>query len=138
MPAEPRRDDAAQAASPAGRRFGIELVGVSLLLPESALEHLAAAAVFPLPGAGPRVLGLTQLRGHPLVAVDADPASGRWRAPAQRHALLVIGVPPEAGALVVEAPPRPVRIGGPCPDAPRPDVDFADALSDAVHDADDG
>ncbi|MFP5460082.1 MAG: hypothetical protein ACLGII_00660 [Gammaproteobacteria bacterium] len=126
-----------EAPAPDGR-FGVLAAGVPLLLPAVALEHVAAATVFPLPGAGEHVLGLAQLRGHPVVVLDAGPAEAQRRAPGHRPSLLVIGTPPEAGALVVDGTPRPVRVGGDCPEADRPQSPFADALDGAVRDADDG
>ncbi|GAA4404377.1 chemotaxis protein CheW [Quisquiliibacterium transsilvanicum] len=134
MPAE--RQAAAGAQAP--ERFGVLVAGVPLLLPAVALEHVAAATVFPLPGAGEHVLGLMQLRGHPVVVLDAGPAAEQRRAPAHRASLLVIGTPPEAGALVVDGAPRAVRVAAGCPQAGRPQASFADALGEALQDADDG
>jgi chemotaxis signal transduction protein len=137
MPAERQPSPGVEAPAPDGR-FGVLVAGVPLLLPAVALEHVAAATVFPLPGAGEHVLGLAQLRGHPVVVLDAGPAEAQRRAPGHRPSLLVIGTPPEAGALVVDGAPRPVRVGGDCPEADRPQSPFADALDGAVRDADDG
>lgn len=124
-----------QAAGTA--RFGLRIAGVPLLLPEEPLEHVASAVVHPLPGAGRRVVGLAQLRGHPVVVVDPGDAAPSARPAELRAALLVIGVPPDAGALLVQAPPQPVRIGEPRPDAPPPEAPFAAALDGAFADADD-
>lgn len=117
------------------RRFGLRVGGVPLLLPETALEHVQGASVYPLPGAAPGVLGLAQLRGHPVVVLDPAPEEGRARSPAARHSLLVIGTPPEAGALAVDALPQPVLLGPSRRGAAAPAVRFAAALDAAFEDA---
>lgn len=137
MPTDRQPSPGVEASGSSGR-FGVLVAGVPLLLPAVALEHVAAATVFPLPGAREHVLGLAQLRGHPVVVLDAGPAGAQRRAPGHRSSLLVIGTPPEAGALVVDGAPRPVRIAGSCPGADRPQAPFADALDEALRDADDG
>lgn len=115
--------------------FGVRLAGVGLLLPGGeALDYLASAPVYPLPQAARRVVGLTQLRGHPVVVLDGAveplaPASTVFRMP-----VLVIGAPPDGAALVVDAPPQAVRVAGPASGTPRPQCPFADALEAAVGD----
>lgn len=118
-------------------RFGVRIAGVSLLLPEGPLEHVSDATVHPLPGAGRRVAGITQLRGQPIVVLDPRDAGSIETPEDSRVALLVIGAPPEAGALLVDGPPRSVRVGEPGREVPLPDAPFAAALDSAFADADD-
>lgn len=129
----------APAHGAAARRFGVRVAGTLLLLPEMPLEHVADATVFPLPGAGSRVRGMMQLRGHPVVVLDAAPPAGSEAdsGGGARPAVLVFGSPPDAAGLVVSGPPRPLQIGPGPVDAPRPAVDFATVLGDAVAEAQD-
>lgn len=136
MPAD-RSPSPAVSAPPPSNGFGVIVAGVGLLLPRVALEHVPAATVFPLPGAGAHVLGLVQLRGHPVVVLEAVPAEAEHRSPGHRPSLLVIGSPPEAGALVVAAAPRAIRVGEAAVQAQPPGVPFAAALEGAQADLDD-
>ncbi|MCL4185559.1 MAG: hypothetical protein KJ011_19170 [Burkholderiaceae bacterium] len=88
-------------------RFGIRLGGVAVAMPAGTpLEFVADAAIYPLPLAPARVTGLMQLRGQPLLVLDAatPPAARGLR----RHDVLVIGQPPQAAALLVDEPPQPL------------------------------
>lgn len=117
------------------RSFGVRLAGVNLLLPAgAALEYLAAVAVYPLPGAARRVVGLTQLRGQPLVVLDGATRPVAPAATVCRMPVLVIGQAPEGAALVVEAPPRPVVCTEALADADAPECPFRGALGGAVRD----
>ena len=141
MPAEAPAGGAGAAPAQGSvvRRFGVRVAGTPLLLPEMPLEHVADATVFPLPGAGSRVRGMMQLRGHPVVVLDAAPAAGPEADPdgGARPAVLVFGSAPDAAGLVVSGPPRPLQVGTIPVDAPRPAADFADVLGDALAEAQD-
>lgn len=132
MPIDPVHQDRDEQQ----RRFGVRLAGVPLLLPETALEHVQAASVFPLPGAAAGVLGLAQVRGHPVVVLGPTAPDGQRRSPAPRQALLVIGTPPEAAALAVDGPSQPVRPGAQQAGAMPPATSFAGVLDRAFADAD--
>ena len=112
--------------------FGVHVAGVPLLLPdELPCEFIAQVAIHPLPSAAPRVLGLTQLRGQPVVVLE--PQAGRRRSGVQilHLPVLVMGVTSESAALHVLAAPQPVATTGPV-DAPLPDCAFASALRGAL------
>ena len=120
----------------ASSRFGVRVGGVSLLLPpELACEFVARATVVPLPRAGRRVLGLTQLRGQPIVVLDASAHPAALPPALRRHSVVVLGGPPDGAAIVVDDAPEPVRAGATLPDAPAPECAFAGALEGAVKDA---
>lgn len=94
----------------AKRFFGVRVAGVGLLLPQGEpLEFIAAAPVYPLPLAGPRVAGLVQLRGHPVVVLNAGAAAATAAGPIARRAVLVIGSAPDAAGLCVDTPPEPLE-----------------------------
>ncbi len=135
MPTDPVHEDRDRQHDGQQRRFGVRVAGVSLLLPQTALEHVQAASVFPLPGAAQGVLGLAQVRGQPVVVLDPAVADGQGRSPTPRQALLVIGAPPEAAALAVDAPPQPVRLGAQQAAAIPPAAGFAGVLDQAFADA---
>lgn len=118
------------------RSFGVRIAGVNLLLPAgAALEYLATVAVFPLPGAARRVVGLMQLRGQPMVVLDGAMQPMAPAATVCRMPVLVLGGAPEGAALVVEAPPRAVAsAAGPVADAVRPECPFRDALGESSRD----
>jgi hypothetical protein len=120
-----RTDSAPHSA--ASVLFGVRIAGVGVLLPtDQTLEYVASATCFPLPGAGRRVVGMMQLRGHPVVVLDAE---------IRRAAVLVIGTVPEAGAVLVDAPPEQVETGEVASDAARPGSVFDAALSRPSTDA---
>ena len=120
----------------ASSRFGVHVGGVALLLPpELACEFVAGATVVPLPRAGRRVLGLTQLRGQPVVVLDASAHPGAHPPALRRHSVVVLGGPPDGAALVVDEAPEPVRAGATLADASPPECAFASALEGAVEDA---
>lgn len=131
------------------RRFGIRVAGLNLLLPETLLEHVADAPIFAMPGAGAAVLGLAQLRGHPVVVLDPEvgctdrgpEAPGLMDAtapaPVGPAGFLVIGQAPDAGALALAAPPCAVRLGARLASVSRPRPVFADALEFPYADEDD-
>ena len=120
-------------AAPAAR-FGVRLGAVPVLMPPGTpLEFVADTAIHPLPLAPARVAGLMQLRGQPMVVLDAATPPAQ-RDAARRHAVLVVGQPPEAAALLVDAPPVAVDVGG-AGDSPAPSADacaYADALGACV------
>lgn len=102
-------EDAVPAAP--ATRFGVRLGGVAVALPAGTpLEFVTGASIYPLPLAPARVAGLMPLRGQPMVVLDpaAAPAAA---ASIRRHDVLVIGQPPQAAALLVDAPPRPLEAG---------------------------
>ena len=113
--------------------FGVRVAGVPLLLPRGAqLEYLAAAPVYPLPQAGRGVLGLTQLRGHPVVVLVPGGAAPRASGTVARASVLVVGEMPDGGAICVDGPPEPVEIAGRAAAAPSlPDCPFASVLEEA-------
>ncbi|HLS54715.1 MAG TPA: chemotaxis protein CheW [Zeimonas sp.] len=126
------RIDETASRSPPAARFGARLAGVAVAMPVgTSMEFVAAAAIYPLPLAPGRVAGLMQLRGQPLVVLDPatiPDAQGVIR----RHDVLVVGQPPQAAALLVDAPPEPLPEGRwrAARGAP-PDCAFAAALQDA-------
>lgn len=93
--------------------FGVRLAGLPVRLPAGTpLEYVAQASLHPLPLASKRVAGLMQLRGQPLVVLDASANEG---APARAaavalvpHDVLVVGTLPNAAALLVDGAPQPV------------------------------
>jgi len=116
--------------------FGVRVAGVALLLPaQEPCEFVALAQVYPLPRAGPRVLGLTQLRGQPIVVLDARARAQAGPPRIGRHPVLVLGVAPEGGAVLVDAAPEPVRVGAAIHGARPPVCAFEVALDGAVADA---
>lgn len=130
MPSE--RD--AGAGAPA--LFGVRVGGVDVLLPtDQTLEYVAAATTYPLPGAGRRVVGMMQLRGHPIVVLDAGAQPASVRREIRRAAVLLVGSVPEAGAVLVDAPPEQVVTGDPVHDAARPGSVFDAALTHPARDA---
>src|SRR5690606_28202063 len=126
------RIDETASRSPPAARFGARLAGVPFAMPVgTSMGFVAAAAIYPLPLAPGRVAGLMQLRGQPLVVLDPatiPDAQGVIR----RHDVLVVGQPPQAAALLVDAPPEPLPEGRwrAARGAP-PDCAFAAALQDA-------
>jgi hypothetical protein len=114
--------------------FGVRVAGVPLLLPQGVpLEYLAAAPVYPLPRAGRGVLGLTQLRGHPVVVLVPTGQASRIAGAVARVSVLVIGEMPDGGAICVDGPPEPVEIAGPAPAATAPpDCCFASVLGEPL------
>ncbi len=124
--------DAAGGPTQPRLRFGVSLGGVNVLLPAGVItEFVAQAPVFPVPRAPTRLLGLMQVRGHPVPVFDAAPlASDDWPALGRRDVLL-IGTGAEAGAVAVDAPPRaisPLPVAAP---GEAPECCFGDALTDA-------
>lgn len=118
----------------AGPLFGARIGGVSVVLPSGLpLVYLADVLVHPLAGAAPRVCGLMQMQGLPLVVLD--PAGAPSPPVARRMAVLVVGEPGEGAALRVEEPPSPIAVAEPRPQAIRPDCVFAAALERPVADA---
>ncbi|MBU6271637.1 MAG: hypothetical protein KGQ67_10070 [Betaproteobacteria bacterium] len=117
-----------------GPLFGARLDGVPVVLPSGVpLVYLADVLVHPLAGAAPRVCGLMQMQGLPLVVLDP---TGKASSPvARRLSVLVVGEPGEGAALRVDEPPSPIAVAGPRPDAPRPVCVFAAALERPVADA---
>lgn len=110
-------------------RFGVRLAGVAVAMPAgTAMEFVADAAIHPLPLAPARIAGLMQLRGHPLVVLDASPHPQAVGA-TTRHDVLVLGQPPQAAALLVDDPPQALPDGAwrAARGAP-PDCAFASAL----------
>ncbi|MFA7665442.1 MAG: chemotaxis protein CheW [Burkholderiaceae bacterium] len=105
---EPQAQD-----SPRTRRFGVRIDGLPVVLPEGLLlEFLPRAVVWRLPLAPARVAGLMQLRGHPLPVFDI----GRTIEPGHSHpAVLIIGEPARALALIVDEAPQPVCLQPPGP-----------------------
>ena len=129
-----RTDSAPHSA--ASVLFGVRIAGVGVLLPtDQTLEYVASATCFPLPGAGRRVVGMMQLRGHPIVVLDAAVQPAPARHEIRRAAVLVIGTVPEAGAVLVDAPPEQVETGEVASDAARPGSVFDAALSRPSTDA---
>lgn len=117
------------------RSFGVVVAGVRLLLPRGELlEYVADAAVYPLPRAGPQVAGLMQLRGHPVVVLDGRSRPMESIASVRRLQVIVIGAVPEAGALIVDAPPVEVVEGRMITEAQAPACEFSAALSGATSD----
>ncbi|HLT25750.1 MAG TPA: hypothetical protein VK047_03560 [Zeimonas sp.] len=96
--------------------FGVRLAGLPVRLPAGTpLEFVPRAALHPLPLAPRRVAGLMQLRGQPIVVLDASPHEPM---PAAAAALaprdvLVVGALPNAAALLVEGAPQPTPVEAP-------------------------
>lgn len=90
--------------------FGVLLAGVPVLLPAGIpLEFVAQASLHPLPLAPQRVAGLMQLRGQPLLVLDASVQRAERRT-ATSHDVLVVGTMPQAAALLVDGPPQRVEV----------------------------
>lgn len=125
--------DETDAAPPSATRFAARLGGVSVALPAGTpLEFVADATLYPLPLAPMRVAGLMQLRGQPLVVLDASPRP-QGAVAIDRHDVLVVGRPPQAAALLVDGPPRALADGHWHPvRGTRPDCAFAAALDVAA------
>lgn len=90
--------------------FGVRLAGLPVRMPAGTpLEFVPQATLHPLPLATARVAGLMQLRGQPLVVLDAAPddASGSG-ATLATHDVLVVGTLPNAAALLVDGAPQSV------------------------------
>jgi chemotaxis signal transduction protein len=115
--------------------FGVTLGGVPVLLePGLPVEYLVDVEVYPMPRASTGMLGLLQLRG--LVCPVFDPAE-RPRGASElsfRCNVLVIGTGASAGAVCVSQPPQAVECRSKV-EQPRPDLAFADCLSEAWEDA---
>ncbi len=107
--------------------FGVRLAGLAVRMPAGTpLEYVAQATLHPLPLAPRRVAGLMQLRGQPLVVLDAsaDPENRRPAAAAREaHEVLVIGAPPNVAAVIVDGAPHPVRADAAALDVPIARVD---------------
>lgn len=126
----------ATASTSAAPSFGIRIGPIGLLLPAGLpVAYLTDVATHPLPGAGPRVLGLMQVQGHPVVVLDPNDPPLSAVPSIRRMSVLVLGTAPEAGALRVLQPPEPIAIGASVPMPDRPACAFADALIDAHADA---
>jgi chemotaxis signal transduction protein len=91
--------------------FGVRLAGLPVRLPVgTALEFVPQASLHPLPLAPARVAGLMQLRGQPIVVLDAS-ASRETGSAAASAALaprdvLVVGTLPHAAGLLVDGAPQ--------------------------------
>ena len=115
------------------RVFGVRVGGVALALPPGEmLEYVADAPVYPLPLVGRRVLGLMQLRGHPIVVVDPQSQQQRVRETLVRRQVLVIGSAADGGALCVDGPPVVLAPGSVVHCAVRPDCSFCGVLDEAL------
>jgi len=89
--------------------FGVRLAGLPVRMPAGTpLEFVPQATLHPLPLAPARVAGLMQLRGQPLVVLDASPIDGASAAgaPLAAHDMLVVGTLPNAAALLVDGAPQ--------------------------------
>lgn len=118
-----------------GPRFGASIAGVPVLLPEGTLlEYIVDAAVFPLPRAPRRVIGLLQLRGVPVPVFDPSAAFERPAPRLRRDAVLVIGQGVDAGAVLVDEVPSQVEVAADDGEALPPDSPWRDALGTAVRD----
>lgn len=103
------REDSPSPASPPARpgatRYGLCVAGIRLAFPPGELlEFLPDAPIHRLPLAPSRLVGLVQLRGHPVAVFDfggtpAPPAG-------ERRPVLVVGEPSRAAALLVDEAPR--------------------------------
>ncbi len=124
------------AGTPDATRFGARLAGVAVAMPAGTpLEFIVGAAVYPLPLAPARVAGLMQLRGQPLVVLDASPTPAVGNALCRRD-VLVVGKPPRAAALLVDGPPQALPEGGwHLAEGALPDCAFASALNTVPTDA---
>jgi len=92
--------------------FGVRLAGLPVRLPAGTpLEFVAQASLQPLPLAAPRVAGLMQLRGQPLVVLDASP-DREHPVPLSTHDVLVVGTLPNAAGLLVDGAPRAAPVDG--------------------------
>ncbi|UCE30530.1 MAG: hypothetical protein JSW68_10745 [Burkholderiales bacterium] len=102
----------------AGIRYGVRVAGIGLLLPaEVPVEYLDGATVYPVPRLPRRVLGLLQVRGHPVPVLAPDAGFEPHVPGLQRMNVVVIGAGAMAGALPVDAPPQPLPELAPAADA---------------------
>lgn len=89
--------------------FGVRLAGLPVRLPAGTpLEFVPRTALHPLPLAPRRVAGLMQLRGQPVVVLDASSHEAGSVAPAALapRDVLVVGMLPNAAGLLVEGVPQ--------------------------------
>lgn len=99
--------------------FGVRLAGIPVRLPAgTALEFVPQASLHPLPLAPARVAGLMQLRGQPIVVLDASASRGTGSATGSDagsaaasvalapHDVLVVGTLPHAAGLLVQGAPQ--------------------------------
>lgn len=91
--------------------FGVRLAGIPVRLPAgAALEYVAQASLHPLPLAPARIAGLMQLRGQPIVVLDAstsrESASTAANVALAPHDVLVVGTMPNAAGLLVDGAPQ--------------------------------
>lgn len=121
-----------RAAAGAGQQFAVSVAGVGLLLPgDLAIEYVADADVYPLPGAPRRLRGVMQVRGDPFPVFDAG-RHDRWSWPVRaRQRVIVVPVPAAGGAVIVDEAPRSVDAGDPVADMPPPGTAFDAALGQA-------
>lgn len=116
--------------------FGALVGGVHLVLPAGVpVVYLTEVAVHPLAGAPPRIVGLMQMQGHPVVVLEPSGLAPGGAPALRRHAVLVLGAPGDSGALRVDEPPAPIALGDPLPAAAQPACAFSAALHDPVADA---
>src|SRR5690606_3067997 len=92
--------------------FDVRLAGLPVRMPAgTSLEYVAQASLHPLPLAPARVAGLMQLRGQPLVVLDASTLDGcAAEASLSGHDVLVVGTLPNAAALLVDGAPQSVHV----------------------------
>jgi len=91
--------------------FGVRLAGVAVRMPAGTpLEYVAQASLHPLPLAPARIAGLMQLRGQPIVVLDAsanrETASTAANIALVPHDVLVVGTLPHAAGLIVDGAPQ--------------------------------
>ena len=100
-PAPPARSHAA--------RYGLCVAGIRLAFPAGELlEFLPDAPIHRLPLAPPRLVGLVQLRGHPVAVFDFGDTPAP--PPGERRPVLVVGEASRAAALMVDEAPRVLSI----------------------------
>ncbi|MEZ5741348.1 MAG: chemotaxis protein CheW [Burkholderiaceae bacterium] len=118
MAAEPALVPRAQTTSPdlqAGR-FGIRTDGLPLLLPQRVpIEFLVNVKVYPVPRAMPRLLGLTNLRGHAVPVFDMGSAAARPLPVIHSRNVLVLGEGTDALGLAGCQPPEALEPLRPAP-----------------------
>lgn len=117
--------------------FGVLLGGVPVVLPEGVpVVYLTDAAIYPLPGAPRRVMGMMQVQGHPVVVLDpgSSPQPVGATTALRGQSVLVLGAAPVSAALRVDAAPIPIAVTACAGACCLPDCAFASALTAPVAD----
>ena len=88
-------------------RFGVVISGFQFVLPERVLcDFMLCPQLFAMPKAPPRLVGLVHSRGFAIPVFDAVRDFTKRISLKLEDPLLIVGHGGQAGALLVESPPR--------------------------------